>query len=49
MTEIARCHAVIARFGKTENAVVVVGAGIAGLSAAASLHKVCAGWDNSSC
>ncbi|BDA50263.1 FAD-dependent urate hydroxylase [Coccomyxa sp. Obi] len=32
--------AVTARFGKTENAVVVVGAGIAGLSAAASLHKV---------
>ncbi|CAL8465231.1 g4766 [Coccomyxa elongata] len=32
--------AVTARFGKTENAVVVVGAGIAGLSTAASLHKV---------
>lgn len=32
--------AVSKSFGLTENAVVVVGAGIAGLSTAASLHKV---------
>ena len=29
-----------ARFGDTENSVIIVGAGIAGLSAAASQHKV---------
>lgn len=33
-------HAVSARFGCTEDAVIIVGAGIAGLSAAAALHKV---------
>ncbi len=44
MNETACSHAVTARFGETQNAVIVVGAGIAGLSAAASLHKVCAGW-----
>lgn len=41
LNEMARSHAVTARFGETQNAVIVVGAGIAGLSAAASLHKVC--------
>ncbi|BDA50264.1 Monooxygenase 2 [Coccomyxa sp. Obi] len=33
-------HKVSLRFGDTKNTVIVVGAGIAGLSAAASLHKV---------
>lgn len=33
-------HAVSLHYGDTRNTVIVVGAGIAGLSAAASLHKV---------